>query len=91
MIAEYTTKDGQFTLRVFSTMYIDYGLEISNQEGKTVYYNPCCLSNESYGCHFEKEDGEPLDEGIPWTEQEWKECLSGEAAEFIEGYVTWRT
>lgn len=43
----HTTEDG-FRLSVFSTMYMDWGLRIDHG-GETVFYNPHCLSNESYG------------------------------------------
>ena len=35
-IATHTTKDG-FTLRVFSSMYIDWGLEIKDPQGCLLY------------------------------------------------------
>lgn len=86
MIAEHTTEDG-FSLRVFSSLYVDYGLEIVDAEGNELYYSPCCLSNESYGAHCEDEDGNLLDEGIPWTDEEWKECLASEADDFLEAFL----
>jgi hypothetical protein len=86
MIAEHTTEDG-FTLCVFSACYLDYGLKITDAGGNELFYNPCCLSNESYGAHYEDEDGELLDEGIPWTDEEWKECLADEADDHLEAFL----
>ena len=85
---EITTKDGTYTIRVFSTMYVDWGLEIVEVEtGETKFYNPCCLSNETYGFTTEDEDGKELSEGIPWTDEEWKETLTNEANEFVEAFI----
>ncbi len=45
------------------------------------FYNPCFLSNDSYGFH-EEEEG--VDERRPWTPEEWAECLSQESWELLE-------
>ena len=83
----FRTEDG-FVIRVFSSMYIDWGLEIKKSGGEDVFYSPSALSNESYGFHWEDDDGEPLDEGISWTDQEWRETLESEADDFIEAYTS---
>ncbi len=80
-----TTDDG-FTIQVFSAMYLDWGLEIS-KEGKSLFYSPCALSNDSYGCHTTDDDDNELDEAIPWTNEEWTERLTEEADDLIEGFV----
>ncbi len=87
MIASYTTEDG-ITLEVFSTLYVDWGIHI-HVDGEELFYGPCHLSNDAYGHHWEDEDGNELDEGIPWTEKKWKACLEAEADDLIEGFVGW--
>lgn len=81
----YKTDDG-YELRVFSSMYVDWGLEIT-KDGHELYYNPSCLNSESYGIHWEDEEENMLEEGIPWSEGEWLACLKVEADDFIEAYV----
>lgn len=83
-IAIYETDDG-YTLRVFTSTYMDFGFEIEH-DGREVFYSPSCLSSDCYGIHWEDEDGNPLDEGVDWTPEEWKECLENEADSFIEAY-----
>lgn len=82
------TKCGHL-IRVFSSLYVDWGLEIREDGGSgvSVYYSPSALSTESYGVHWEDEEGNPLDEGTPWTLQEWRDCLEDEADSFLEAYV----
>lgn len=66
----------EFLFEVYSSMYVDWGLRISVKKGEewiTLYNVPCALSNESYGITWEDEDGEPLDEGREWTEDEWED------------------
>lgn len=72
-----------YDIKVFSSMYMDYGLEIT-RAGETLYYNPHCLSCESYGCDY-GDDGD--DEPIPWTKKEWEERLEWEAGELIDCFV----
>jgi hypothetical protein len=72
-----------YELRVFSTMYMDWGLEIS-RDGESLFYNPHCLSCESYGCDY-GEDGE--DEPVEWTEQDWQDRLLWEAEELVDCFV----
>lgn len=99
MLGTYTTEDG-FKLTAFGTLYMDYGLEISNAEtGKQLYYSPCCLSNESFGRkphpRFD-DDWDAADEAelngetdafVPWEEADWVERLKDEADQFIEAYL----
>ena len=56
----YTTTDG-FTLRIFSTMYLDWGLEISYND-ETLYYNPHCISSDCVGFHDTSDEDEILNE-----------------------------
>lgn len=88
MSGEYTTEDGH-TIRVFSTLYLDWGLEIMRGD-ETLYYNPSCLSVESYGFKapegMEHEEAEEKDALVEWTDEDWVECLKNEAHDFIEGY-----
>jgi hypothetical protein len=79
---EYTTSDG-FTLRVFSSCYLDWGLEITNSAGKEMYYNPCCLSSDCWGSHYDEE----LDEVVEWCEDEWREELKLHADDLIDCFV----
>lgn len=81
----YTNPDG-YTFRVFSSCYVDWGLEIT-KDGEELFYNPHFLSSESYGFHWEDDAGNELDEGIPWADQEWIECLKGEADMLLECYL----
>jgi hypothetical protein len=53
-ISSYTTADNAFRFRVFSSMYLDWGLEIQvnigmGEDGQDLYYSPSSLSRESYG------------------------------------------
>lgn len=83
---QYTDKETGITLRVFSSMYLDWGIEFTGPRGDTLYYNPCGLSNESYGYNDVDEDGNELDERIAWTAEEWEECLSSEFDELYDAY-----
>lgn len=79
-----------YELRVFSSLYLDWGLEINEVrfgEKAEKYYCPSSLSRESYGFHWEDEDGHELEEGIEWTEEEWAERLKSEAWELIDAYI----
>lgn len=79
-----------YVIEVFSSMFIDWGLVISrkDEDGNLtqVFYSHCALSSESYGFDWEDDDGEPLDEGVEWSEERWKECLESEAYELLEAY-----
>jgi hypothetical protein len=61
-IASYTTPDG-YTIRVFDSMYLDYGIAIIRPDGTEGYYSPHALSSESYGSSEDEETGEvtPVD------------------------------
>ena len=89
-IAEHTTHDG-YTLTVFSSMYLDWGLTITRPDGTELMSNPHCLSSEVYGASPPSDMtwDEAIDAGVefkPWTEKEWTECLASEADELIEAY-----
>lgn len=94
--AEITTRDG-YVLRVFSSMYVDYGLEIIPPNGQDGYfYSPCAFSSESYGyniCdHCQEncdEHGDPAhcENPVEWTEEEWAATLHYEADDLIEAFM----
>ncbi len=93
-----TTPDG-FTLTVHATLYMDWGLSITGNGAD--FYNPCCLSVDSYGasppdscphCGADGPEGSCWDCGqgvdpVPWTDAQWQDCLRDEADDFIEAYV----
>lgn len=91
----YTTPEG-YTLRVFSSMYIDWGLAISFQ-GIEVFYSPHCLGSETYGRkpdpryedwdEAEAAEASGDDAFIEWSDEDWRECLRDEADTFLEAYV----
>ena len=82
----FKTDDG-FTLRIFSGGYLDWGLEIFAPNNESVYYNPHCISSESVGFYLEDEDGNELEEGIDWSDEDWREYLECEADSLIECFV----
>tara|TARA_R110000824_G_scaffold33431_2_gene107137 strand:- start:45 stop:437 length:393 start_codon:yes stop_codon:yes gene_type:complete len=97
--ATFTNKE-KFTFRVFSSMYIDWGLEITGPDGEELYYCPSSLSNESYGHKPNpKRDFVDWDEAeqeaiagdetafVPWDEKDWKESLESEADDFLDAYT----
>ena len=99
MSGSYTNSEG-FTFRVFSSMYIDWGLEITDPNGEELYYNPSSLSNESYGhkpnperdfADWDEAEQEAIagDETafVPWDEKDWKESLESNADDFLEAYT----
>jgi len=67
------TGDG-FTLRIFSSGYLDWGLEIFAPNNESVYYNPHCIASDCVGFHHEDEEGNELEEGIPWSDKDWYAC-----------------
>lgn len=97
MGASYTTEDG-FTLTIQHTMYMDYGLSIRKGD-EELFYNPCCLSNESYGHKPNPDKFDDWDEAeaasfdgddeafVPWTEEDWIERLKDDANIMIEAYL----
>jgi len=96
-MVEYKNKEG-FVFRVFSSMYVDWGLEIVGPNGETIMYSPSCLSNESYGFKpapayddweiaeeaFNKGD---LKAFVAWDDDDWKSCLAEEADDLIDCYL----
>ena len=83
----YTTDDG-FVLTIFSGGYLDWGLKIYDQNREEdVYYNPSCISSECVGFYNEDEEGNELEEGIPWSDEDWREYLECEADLLIESFV----
>lgn len=97
MLAEYKTDDG-YTLQVYSSLYIDYGLRILYPCGCEMMDNPSCLSADSYGhkVNPEKYDDWDIAERaerrgddnafLEWDESDWVDVLKSEAWELIEGY-----
>ena len=90
--AQITTHDG-YTIRAFSSMYLDYGLEITAPDGTEAFYSPSALSFESYGhnmCEHCQENGEEhgdCENPVEWTEDEWASSLHYEADDLIEAFV----
>lgn len=79
-----------YGFRVVNTLYLDYGLAIYKMEDgewKEIFYNPSCLSSDVYGTHYEDEEGNELEEGIPWSEEDWAEYFRSDAATLIEAYA----
>ena len=97
-VAKYTDSEG-FTFRVFSSMYVDWGLEIKAPDGNDLYYSPSSMCNEAYGHKPNPKKYEDWDEAeqasfegdskafVPWNQKDWKECLESEADTFLEAYV----
>lgn len=91
----FTTPEG-YTIQVFASAYIDWGLAISFA-GIEVFYGPFHLSSDSYGRKpnpaygfedwEEAEASEQDDAFIPWSDEDWRECLKEESDTFIEAYV----
>ena len=96
MLGEITTDEG-YIITAFSTMYMDWGLRIVGPDGKEVLYNPCYLSNDSYGnkpnpAKYEDwDDAEAAslngedDAFVPWTQADWEEALRDQADDFLMG------
>ena len=82
MIASYTTEDG-YTLRVFGTMYLDWGLSISKGD-EQLYYSPSSLCSESYGFKPNPVHGLDYDETMDRVGNDGKITLTHE--EYIEAY-----
>ena len=61
VMRSFTTDDG-FTVRIFSTMYLDWGLEILDPSGESVYYNPHCIASDCVGFHDTSDEDEILNE-----------------------------
>ena len=86
MNVQIQTEEG-FILRVFSTMYMDWGVELTHVDGAKFYYNPSGLSVESAGVFWEDSDGNQLDEGVEWSQEDWLEYLAWDVDCWIETYV----
>lgn len=90
---EFTDTDGRrYKLRVFSTMYLDWGLEILRAgiggEWTELFYSPSALSLDSYGITWTDDDGQELDEGISWTQEQWAEHFTDyECGELVDAYT----
>jgi hypothetical protein len=95
----YTDKDG-IVFRVFSSMYIDWGLEITSPNGEELYCSPSSLCSMVYGHKVNPkrdfvdwEDAEQaFEEGdsdafIPWEVSDWKACLKSESDELLDAYT----
>lgn len=74
-----------FKFEVLSTMYIDWGLSIESTSDDKAFYNPSCLSVESYGFH-DTEDQTVDPKIFPWTTEEWIESIKSESDVLIEAY-----
>jgi len=73
----------KFEGRVFSSMYLDWGFELL-RDGETVFYNPCFLSAESYGFHYDDMDENTDPE--EWGRDEWQEAIIDIMEEMICEY-----
>lgn len=95
----YTDKDG-IVFRVFSSMYIDWGLEITSPNGEELYYSPSSLSNEIYGHKINPKrdfvDWEDAEQAafdgdseafVPWEDSDWASCLKSEADDLLDAYT----
>ena len=98
-VATFTDSD-KYTFRVFSSMYMDWGLEITSPDGEELYYSPSSLSIESYGVKpnpdrdfidwEEAEDAAAAGDEqafVQWGEKDWKECLLHEGDTLLEAYT----
>lgn len=74
-----------YKFEVLSTMYMDWGLSIESTSEDKAFYNPSCLSVESYGFH-DTEDQTVDPKIFPWTTQEWIESIKSESDVLIEAY-----
>lgn len=74
-----------FKFEVLSTMYLDWGLSIESTSDDRGFYNPSCLSVESYGFH-DTEDQTVDPKIFPWSTQEWIEAIKSESDDLIEAY-----
>ena len=92
MLGQFKTDDG-YTLTVYSSLYVDYGLCIEKGED-TLFNSPSCLANEAYGVDppddmdwAEWEASGFEGEGVPWSADRWQECLKDEALDLLEAYL----
>jgi hypothetical protein len=90
------TTDDFFTLEVFSSMYLDWGLSVTHALHGQLFYNPSALGRESCGTKPNPEKYEDWDEAeraaldgdddafVSWTVSEWSEWLADEADDLLE-------
>lgn len=72
----YTHKTPEgFTITVYCSAYVDWGLLIESPEGESVFNHPCYLAAETYGSD---------DEGNEWSDQQWQDCITNEADQWLE-------
>lgn len=74
-----------YKFEVLSTLYVDWGLSIESTSEDKAFYNPSCLSVESYGFH-DTEDQTTDPKIFPWTTDEWTEAIKSECDVLIEAY-----
>lgn len=74
-----------YKFEVLSTMYLDWGLSIESTSDDRGFYNPSCLSVESYGFH-DTEDQTTDPKIFPWTTDEWIESIKSQSDDLIEAY-----
>lgn len=74
-----------YKFEVLSTMYLDWGLSIESTSEDRAFYNPSCLSVESYGFH-DTEDQTTDPKIFPWATDEWIEAIKSESDDLIEAY-----
>ena len=91
-MAQITTRDG-YIIRAFSSMYVDYGLEILAPNKEDHYINPSCLSIESYGynmcehCYQNMREFEDCENPQQWSKSEWVGMLHEESDDLIEAFM----
>ena len=85
----YKDPETQITLTVFSSLYLDWGLAITDRDGTELYSSPHALSAESYGFHWTDENENDLEEGIDWAPKDWQECLASELDDLVDAFVGW--
>ena len=71
-----------YELRIFSSLYMDYGLEIA-KDGQSLFYNPHCLNAESWGFHWNDDDTP----GEEWTASDWEDRLRYEADDLLDCFL----
>lgn len=82
----------EYTIEIYDTMYLSYGITIyykpaGSSERVEIFSNPHAFDIDSYGVYWEDEDGNELEEGIPWTEEDWRETIKSEFWDLIDAYV----
>ena len=98
-IATFTDSD-KYTFRVFSSIYVDWGLEITGPNGEELHYSPSSLCRDNYGFKpnpardfVDFEDAEEAaiagdnEAFVAWDMQDWLSCLDDEADALLEAYT----